>query len=385
MEPASIADLLVSMDRMPAGWERAFRDVDRAHFAPDRVWPFTYDGQQHAVDRALDPVAWEEAVRGNTALVTQWDDGRHVGPAPGLVASSSASMPSAVADMLLDLDVHGGERVLDIGTGTGYTAALLAARGCAVTTVEVDEHLAEQARKNLARAGYPDVTVITGDGAHGHPAGAPYERIHVTAGVRRIPAAWLEQARPGAILLLPWGTDYSPHDAALRLVVEGPGRASGPFTMALSFMKLRAQRAAPVAIDVPEGWPDVARAGGTELSLADVVGGPYDPVAFVIGLRVPGCVPVLVPGERAGDGTLWLTGGGAVASVAAAGFARGRRPNVLQAGPRSLWDEVEDAYRWWDRVGRPEVFDFGLTVTADAGEVHQVPWYASPDHEIPGI
>ncbi|WP_331768919.1 hypothetical protein OG948_34150 (plasmid) [Embleya sp. NBC_00888] len=73
----------------------------------------------------------------------------------------------------------------------------------------------------------------------------------MTAGVRRLPAAWLEQAALGAILLLPWGTDYSPHGAALRLVVEGPGRACGSFTMALSFMKLRAQRAAPVAIDVP--------------------------------------------------------------------------------------------------------------------------------------
>lgn len=72
-------------------------------------------------------------------------------------------------------------------------------------------------------------------------------------------------------------------------------------------------------------------------------GGPYDPAAFVVGLRVPGCVPVLVPGARAGDGTLWLTVGGAVARVAAAGFARGRRPNVLQAGPRSLWSEFEDA------------------------------------------
>ncbi|WP_346012202.1 hypothetical protein [Streptomyces sp. SID3343] len=58
-----------------------------------------------------------------------------------------------------------------------------------------------QARRNLARAGYPDVTVITGDGAHGHRAGAPYDRIHVTAGGRRIPATWLEQATPGAILL----------------------------------------------------------------------------------------------------------------------------------------------------------------------------------------
>ncbi|WP_439681210.1 protein-L-isoaspartate O-methyltransferase family protein [Embleya sp. MST-111070] len=245
-------------------------------------------------------------------------------------------MPSAVADMLLDLDIHGGERVLDSGTGTGWTAALLAARGCTVTTVEVDEHLADQARKNLTRAGYPNVTVITGDGTHGHPTGAAYDRIHVTAGVRHIPATWLEQAAPEAIFLLPWGTDCGPHDAALRLVVESSTRASGPFTMALWFMKLRAQRAAPPTIDLPEGWPGVASAGGT------------------------------------------------VASVAAAGFADGRRPNVLQAGPRSLWSEVEAARRWWDRAGRPEVFDFGLTVTT-GGRGPPGPWYASPERENPGI
>ncbi|WP_272923990.1 hypothetical protein [Streptomyces sp. SID3343] len=218
------------------------------------------------------------------------------------------------------------------------------------------------------------------------PAGAPYDRIHMTAGVRRIPAAWLEQAAPGAILLLPGGgTDYSPHDAALRLVVEGPGRACGPFTMALSFMKLRAQRAVPAVIDLPEGWPDAARVCGTELGLADVVGGPYDPVEFVLGLCVPDCVPVVVPGEGAGEGTLWLTAAGADPSVAAAGFARGRRANVLQVGPRSLWTEVEDAYRWWDRAGRPDVFDFGLAVTVTDGEVHQAPWHDNPQRELPDI
>jgi hypothetical protein len=116
-----------------------------------------------------------------------------------------------------------------------------------------------------------------------------------------------------------------------------------------------------------------------------VMGGPHDPIAFVIGLRAPGCVPVPVPGEGVGDGTLRLTAAGAAPSVAAAGFAAGRRPNVPQAGPRSLWSEVEQAYRWWDGAGRPEVFDFGLTVTAGVGEVHQAPWYGSPDREIPNL
>ncbi|MEU8138820.1 methyltransferase domain-containing protein [Streptodolium elevatio] len=174
---------------MPPGWADIFAAVPRAVFVPDLVWAHdNATGAYTALDRSSDPDAWTAAVYGNTALVTQWDDGDHTGTDRGTVASSSASMPSVVADMLYDLAVDDGDRVLDVGTGTGWTAALLAARLGVdqVVTVEVDPDLAEQARTNLAQAGLP-VPVVTGDGAAGWPDGAPYDLVHVTAGTRRPP------------------------------------------------------------------------------------------------------------------------------------------------------------------------------------------------------
>src|SRR5580700_6934644 len=119
-------------------------------------------------------------------------------------ASSSNSAPGAVFPMLEQLQVHDHHRVLDIGTGTGWTAALLSWRvGAAnVTTVEIDPGLAEQARKNLQAAGYQP-RLIVGDGAVGHRRGAPYDRIHVTFAVERVPWAWIDQTRPGGVILTP--------------------------------------------------------------------------------------------------------------------------------------------------------------------------------------
>ncbi|WP_439678237.1 protein-L-isoaspartate O-methyltransferase family protein [Embleya sp. MST-111070] len=238
----TIVDTLKAADALPPGWEEAFTTVDRAAFVPDRVWPFDLATGTYApvVDRTRDPRAWHRAATGPDPLVTQWDDGAHTGDAPGTLASSSVSAPAAVAALLGDLDAAPGMRVLDVGTGTGYTAELLAARGCTVTTVEIDPDLADRARANLTRAGYADrVTVITADATTEHPATAPFDRIHITAGVRRIPPTWLARTRPGGIVVMPWGTDYSPHDWALRLTVTDPHHAAGPFTRALSFMKSR--------------------------------------------------------------------------------------------------------------------------------------------------
>lgn len=98
--------------------------------------------------------------------------------APDGTAISSASSPYVVAIMLEQLQAHPGHRVLEIGTATGINAALLAELvGSAgqVVTVEIDDDLADGARTALAAAGYPQVEVICGDGAHGHPA-----RFHVT-------------------------------------------------------------------------------------------------------------------------------------------------------------------------------------------------------------
>lgn len=108
-------------------------------------------------------------------------------------AVSSASSPNLVAEMLELLDVQLGHRVLEIGAATGINAALLAELAGPtgqLVTIELDDDLASGARDGLAAAGYHQVEVICGDGALGHPASAPYDRIIVTAGAWDIAPAW---------------------------------------------------------------------------------------------------------------------------------------------------------------------------------------------------
>ncbi|MFI6581147.1 methyltransferase domain-containing protein [Embleya sp. NPDC050493] len=384
-----IARLLADAGALPPGWQSAFDTVRRADFLPARFWAWCNEsGYTPLIDRNATGEwgrqAWDRAADEDLVLVTQWDDGDHTGDVRGDNPTSSASAPAAVARMLDALDIHGGEAVLEVGTGTGYTAALLAARGCRVTTIEVDAELAERARKNLARAGYRGVVVLTGDGALGHPGGGPYDRIHVTAGVRHTPGAWLEQTRPGGLIVMPWGTYYAGPDWTTVLTVHGAHYASGPFTDPLAFMKLRAQRARWPRTSFPPGWMDTARVSEPDIDIADITGGLYDPVEFVIGLHVPQCVPQRV--DHPESVNLWLYGAdtGDGESIAVAAFGDGYNPQALQAGPRDLWGEVQTAYHRWADAGKPAADRFGLTVVVDAdGTVEQRPWYEAPDRELP--
>jgi protein-L-isoaspartate(D-aspartate) O-methyltransferase len=122
------------------------------------------------------------------------------------VATSSASAPSTVALMLTQLDVRPGHRILEIGAGTGYNAALLAhlaGPSGRVTTVELDPGIAAEAEQALTAAGYGHVTVVAGDGEYGHAPNAPYDRIIITAGAWELPAAWADQLAPGGLLVVP--------------------------------------------------------------------------------------------------------------------------------------------------------------------------------------
>jgi protein-L-isoaspartate(D-aspartate) O-methyltransferase len=115
------------------------------------------------------------------------------------------TQPSLIASMVAALGLSGGERVLEVGTGLGFQAAILAMLARQVISVERFADLAEQARANLAAAGLDHVTVVVGDGTLGVPEHAPYEAIVVAAAAPRIPPPLIEQLTPGGRLVHPVG------------------------------------------------------------------------------------------------------------------------------------------------------------------------------------
>ncbi|GFN07889.1 O-methyltransferase [Streptomyces microflavus] len=119
---------------------------------------------------------------------------------------SCASQPGVVALMLDQLDAREGERILELGAGTGYNAGLLAhlvGESGHVTTLDVDDDLVEGARAHLSAAGTTNVEAVARDGALGYAEGAPYDRIVATVGAHGVPHAWLQQLAPGGRLLVP--------------------------------------------------------------------------------------------------------------------------------------------------------------------------------------
>jgi len=128
------------------------------------------------------------------------------GPLP-IGKGQTISQPYIVAVMTAAVRIKPGERVLEIGTGSGYGAAVLARIAGEVYTVERVEALAETARRRLATLGYDNVHVLEGDGTLGWPEHAPYEAILVTAGGPRVPKALLHQMAVGGRLIMPVGTD----------------------------------------------------------------------------------------------------------------------------------------------------------------------------------
>ncbi|MEU8875751.1 methyltransferase domain-containing protein [Streptomyces javensis] len=141
---------------------------------------------------------WLAGAYADAPLATRVRDGELI---------TSSSQPSLMARMLQALRVRDGDRVLEIGAGTGYNAALLAHRlgDAHVTTLDLDPEITEAARNHLAAAGFRPA-VVTGDGARGCPLRAPYDRIIATCAVASIPFAWLGQCRPDALILTPLAT-----------------------------------------------------------------------------------------------------------------------------------------------------------------------------------
>jgi len=161
-----------------------------------------------AVLRAMDEVPRELFVEDAQAEFAYADQ------ALPIACGQTISQPFVVAYMTEQLQVRGGSRVLEVGAGSGYQAAVLAHLADEVVTVERYRTLAEAARERLERLGLANVRVVIGDGLAGFPGRAPYDRIIVTAAAERIPETLLDQLADDGIMILPVG----PHSEAQRLV-----------------------------------------------------------------------------------------------------------------------------------------------------------------------
>jgi protein-L-isoaspartate(D-aspartate) O-methyltransferase len=162
----------------------ALRRVPRHEFVPGAVRPFAYD------DRPL-PIGEGQTI----------------------------SQPYIVGFMTELLQVRPGQRVLEIGTGSGYQAAVLAELGVEVFTIEIVEKLARDSRALLQRLGYEKIHVRAGDGYLGWPERAPFDRIILTAAPPRVPQPLIDQLKPGGRLVVPEGV----HEQDLVLYTKSDG------------------------------------------------------------------------------------------------------------------------------------------------------------------
>ncbi len=350
-------------------WLAAFRATPRHLFVPARAWAYPDDGGSGTLlDRSADPEAWLDAIYSDVPIGTQLNDGNVDIATETGECTCSCSMPSAVLAGFELLRPFDGDEVLDIGTGTGWTAALLAHRlgDDNVTSVEIDETLHRIAAANLRQAGRSP-RLILGDGAKGAPDGAPYDHVHVTCGVDDVPYSWVEQARPGATIVFPWMPPWEGGHLT-ALTVTGEGTAVGRFHCGVAYMMLRSQRWTPARLQTPY------RDSSTHLDPRRVVRASYG-ADIAMAAMVPGVLPAYAD-QDAGEFhlTLWARDSDAQIHYS----PEYKRSTVLQRGPRDLWDEVAAAYLRWISWGSPGRDRFGMTVTPEGRHI----WLDSPAHPI---
>jgi protein-L-isoaspartate(D-aspartate) O-methyltransferase len=350
---ARMVDALVASGRVRStGVEEALRAVPRHLFLPDRTPAAAYADE---------------------AVAVQFVDG---------VATSSASQPSMMAIMLEQLGLAPGQRVLEIGAGTGYNAALMArivGPAGSVTSLDIDLDLVASAAGHLAAAGIGGIALVCADGALGYPPAAPYDRIALTVGAADVRPEWVAQLAPGGRLLVPLAVRGSQLSTALDLGPDGVLRSDS--VRSCAFIRLRGLGAAADAVaELP---------GGFALHLPSD-GPSADPDALAVALREVG-EPVLVPAALSAsdvfDGFgLWLaltepgacrvwrhqtvslglvTPPGAVAAgLAVVDPATSDAVTVHPFGPAgaALAERMLAAVEGWRAAGAPQAADRRITV-----------------------
>ncbi|MFJ3906151.1 ATP-grasp peptide maturase system methyltransferase [Streptomyces sp. NPDC090025] len=354
-------------DRLAAGghlrspqWRQAVIDTPRHEFLRG--------GYFRRVDGSR-PTGWEPVMPDDPAwLPGTYDDDSLVTQVAGTIApadiqgrifrtpTSSSTLPSLVVRMLEELHADDGMRVLEIGTGTGYSTALLC-HGLGddnVTSIEVDEGVSTRARNTLGAAGHHP-RLIVGDGLGGDPDGGPYDRIVATCGVLDIPPAWLTQTRPGGqILATVCGWMYS--SELTRLTVDD-GVAHGRLLGGqISFMLARPHLPPPLGMvpDLDDGEEREAVIGADALDDWTT--------RFVAQIAAPRTQRIQIPGDGGETQHVFLdVDAGSWAAV----HRHGDHWTVRQGGPDRLWNQIEDHLARWHKDGSPDLDRFRITVTPD--------------------
>lgn len=348
---AMVEELIRQGDLRDARWIPVFRAVPRHCLVP-RYHPMTSPTLvEGTAPEQTD--AWLHTVYSDTTLITQ--------RRPDAV-TSSGTMPGLIALMLHALDIDEGHTVLQAGTGTGYTAALLSERlgSDHVVSIDIDPDLTEPAQQRLQSCGYhPDV--VTADAASGYPPRAPYDRVMATFAVPSIPPAWLRQTRDGGVVLAPI------HSALARLTVrarvaEGRFLASGAY-----FMRHRPTPDAPPTPAMPTTLADGPVWPRRDPQLPSSIVWDHH-FRFIVHLTLPELI--YGHGARGLNDVILTSPDGSQARHSPDG-------ELHQTGPRRLWNEIECAHDRWQNWGSPHRERFGLTATPQA----QWAWLDDPHGE----
>ncbi|MFE2375976.1 methyltransferase [Streptomyces sp. NPDC059398] len=265
-----------------------------------------------------------------------------------------------VVDMLEKLEVGDGHQVLEIGTGTGYSSALMCFRlgEDNVTTIEVDPDVSARADAALEKAGYSTWTV-TGDGLLGHPRRAPYDLVIATCAVRRIPYTWIRQTKPGAIVLATVGGSWQYGTGLAKVMVAEDGTARGGIIGRSSFMQARSQAEVPVVGDLSAriAYPDSERVAKVHPLLLE----EWMP-AFLAQLAAPGARFTRATSLE-GNRLLHLFDPD---RESFASFTENDGTwTVRQGGPAALWDAIEQTLTAWHEADSPDITAVQLHITQE--------------------
>lgn len=320
---------------------RAFARVDRRCFV-DTIWVVDETGRRHARRLSAEPedVA-QELVYADTVFFTCVD-------ASGWPLSSS-TRPSLMARMLERLELEPRMKVLEIGTGTGYNAALIAeiiGAGELVTTVDVHPEVIDQTRLALLRAGYGAIDVSCRDGAEGCPQRAPFDRIVSTVCCSDVSPRWAEQLSAGGLMLIPLQHGGPNMAWLMRLSSTGEGLV-GRVAAPCRFMSMQGVMSSehPWMPEVRRSGLPTARRGPGLTDDADL-----EDFYYFLGLEDARTCRLVEGGAG-----LWDHGRGFAFST----LDEEMRPITLQYGDDTLRDELLRQFeRWSEELGRPRAADF---------------------------